>query len=178
VKYPDPRAHFALGTSSDQARDVEEGFIRELLSILNETRSPDAFLVTLSILQELKPDARAVVPEIIRNAERLRLFKRTDPDHPTEAQKMIVDCIGELLKKDRGPAAEIIPPPFGPNLFGAAAGALIGGAMRQPGSFRATALEGERPAQDPLLGAPGGETKPAGVDVSPGRVKPRPGVVK
>jgi hypothetical protein len=82
-----------------------DDLLRELLAILNETRSPDAFLVTLSILQELKPEPREAVPVIIRNAERLRLFKRTDPDKGTEQQRMILECIGDLLRKESEPAA-------------------------------------------------------------------------
>src|SRR5262249_12661779 len=93
VKVPD--------TKQESRRDAK--FTDELLSILNETKSPDAFLVTLSILQEVKPDAQEVVPAIIRNAERLRLFKRTDPDQPTEQQKMIVECIAALMKNVAAP---------------------------------------------------------------------------
>src|SRR5207244_8896475 len=81
-----PAPSLPSGPVADHGVVPGAGFIDELVSILNETRSPDAFLVTLSILQELKPEARAVVPAIIRNAERLRLLKRTNPDQPTEQQ--------------------------------------------------------------------------------------------
>jgi hypothetical protein len=181
------------GRGAPQAKDANEGFVGELVSILNETRSPDAFLVTLSILQEIKPDARAVVPEIIRNAERLRLFKRTDPDHPTEQQKMIVECIAALMKKDAGPeTGELGPGALDPGALtggaiGAGTGALVGAAVGAPlagplqqiiGTSPGTAPEARSPAQDPLLGTPGGETKPIAGSVIPGKVKSRPGVVK
>jgi hypothetical protein len=180
--YPDPRTRFAQGNPTDQAKDAKVDFVGELISILNETRSPDAFLVTLSILQEIKPDARAVVPVIIRNAERLRLFKRTDPDQPTEPQKMIVECIAALLNKvaDSETGALIgAAMGGGPGaLAGAAVSTPVARTLQQVETRPGTAPEVARPAQDPLLGTPGAETKPATGAVIPGKVKSRPGIVK
>jgi hypothetical protein len=175
--YPDPRTRFAQGNPTDQAKDAKVDFIGELISILNETRSPDAFLVTLSILQEVKPEARVVVPAIIRNAERLRLFKRTDPDQPTEQQKMIVECIAALLKKDTDPPGDVATLLLDGESLRRAAAAILGGAAGHPAESLLTPVE-ELPAGDPLLGTLGGETKPAAGAVIPGKVKSRPGIVK
>jgi hypothetical protein len=175
-----------------QAQVAGEDFIGELVSILNETRSPDAFLVTLSILQEIKPEARTVVPVIIRNAERLRLFKRTNPDQPTEQQKMIVECIAALLNKladseagglGRGAldAGALIGAAIGAGpgaLAGAAVSTPVARPLQQVETSPGTAPEEARPAQDPLLGTFGAETKPATGAVIPGKVKSRPGIVK
>ena len=173
--YPDPRARFAQGTPSDQAKDTKEDFVGELIAILNETHSPDAFLVTLSIMQEIKPEARVVVPAIIRNAERLRLFKRTDPDQPTEQQKMIVECIAVLLKKDTDSSANAAAILRDAEYLRRAAAAIEAGG--HPAESLPPPVE-ERPAGDPLLGTSGGETKPASDAVVPGKVKSRPGFVK
>ena len=172
-----PAPSLPPGPVADHGVVPGAGFIDELVSILNETRSPDAFLVTLSILQEIKPDAQTVVPAIIRNAERLRLFKRTDPDQPTEQQKMIVECIAALLKKDNVPTANIDEILSKAESL-RAAGALLSSAPVYGAESQVTTPVEERPAGDPLLGTPGVETKPATDTVIPGKVKSRPGVVK
>jgi hypothetical protein len=165
------------GFDFSHVRDASADFIGELISILNETRSPDAFLVTLSILQEIKPEARTVVPAIIRNAERLRLFKRTDPDQPTEQQKMIVECIAVLLKKDNDPSTNAAVILRDAENLRRAGAAILGASAGHPAEPLPTPVE-ERPEGDPLLGTPGGETKPADDAIIPGKVKSRPGFVK
>ncbi|MCI0456229.1 MAG: hypothetical protein L0Z62_04515 [Gemmataceae bacterium] len=157
-------------------------FLSELLAILNETRSPDAFLVTISILQEMKPEARLVVPAIIRNAERLKLFAHTKPEEATEEQRTIADCIAALMKKE--PAA--IDQDGGAltgGAIGAATGALSGAGVATPTDdplFQQGPPEALRPIPlsdcDPLLGCDSihGKVKSnPGENVSPGRVKPR-----
>jgi hypothetical protein len=146
---------------------------RELLAILNETRSPDTFLVTLSMLQVVKVEARLAVPAIIRNAERLRIFKRTNPDQPTEQQKMIVECIAELLKKDREPASNPSARLPEAGSLRAAVGGSLGSATGQPAEPPATTPVPEQPAADPLPEAPAAGSKPATGEIIPGTVKPR-----
>ena len=154
----------------------DEGFVRELIAILKETSSPDAFLVTLSILQEMKVDARVAVPAIIRNAERLKLFKRTDPDQPTAQQAMIADCIADLLSKHG--QASTLPGEVGP-LGGAAigaglVGALTGALQQQPEREIAKDTDYNLPALDlgQTLDLIEGVTKPATCEVVPGAIKP------
>jgi hypothetical protein len=47
-----------------------------MLAILNETKSVDTFLMTLGLLADAKADHRAILPTVIRNAERLGIFAR------------------------------------------------------------------------------------------------------
>jgi hypothetical protein len=65
------------GSASESGRD--DRYVRELLDILKETQSPDAFQLTLMVLVEAKADPRVAVPVAIRNAERLGLLGRTVP---------------------------------------------------------------------------------------------------
>jgi hypothetical protein len=49
--------------------------IDELIAILKETKSPETFLVTATVLGGMGPEAKRTLPVLIRNAERLKLFK-------------------------------------------------------------------------------------------------------
>jgi hypothetical protein len=51
--------------------------VPELVGILNETASKDTFLVTVLLLKKLGAEAKPALPAIIRNAERLNIFKGT-----------------------------------------------------------------------------------------------------
>ncbi len=149
-----------------EANTAEEGFINELVSILNATHSSDAFLVTLSILQELRADAHVVVPAIIRNAERLKLFKRTDPDQPTAQQKMITECISDLLQKNQEPRSHPCSPPIAPPVS-------TPGAVPSPDHGVAIPPYDVFPAAAPVwpLGLPEGVVKPTAGQVAPGTLK-------
>jgi hypothetical protein len=48
--------------------------VEELVAILNETKSTDTFLATLAVLVKFGKEARAAVPAIVRNADRLAVF--------------------------------------------------------------------------------------------------------
>jgi hypothetical protein len=156
---------------------ADDEFVEDLVSILNETHSPDAFLVTLSVLQELKPDARVVVPAIIRNAERLRLFKRTKADQATEEQRMIVECLAGFVKKDAEPAtrpvtpppANAVPPaPLTSDIFPRAPDALI-----STGSGQAAVPMWNLVPEPFAPPASRGDPKPTTDEVIPGTAKPR-----
>jgi hypothetical protein len=84
-------------SSPDNAKLVEE-----LLAILKETQSTDAFLVTVKALSDVGPDAKTAVPAIIRGADRLGLLKDIEKQAKDEEGSgiMIVDAIEEIL---RGP---------------------------------------------------------------------------
>jgi hypothetical protein len=51
----------------------DEALVKELLTILNETRSRATFCMTVELLGTMKADSRLVVPAILRNAERLKI---------------------------------------------------------------------------------------------------------
>jgi hypothetical protein len=157
-----------------QAPTSDEQFVRELLAILCETRSHDAFLVTLSILQEMKADPRMAVPVIIRNAERLKLFACTEPDQATEKQRMVTECIAGLIKKECAPTPVCAPvPPKCGAAIGALDDALMGTIDSIHSPCNGTACDGSRPAGDPLVAPPAGTTKPTTTEMVPGRAKTR-----
>jgi hypothetical protein len=78
-----PPKKLAIGSAS-----VRKQVVQELTAILNETDSAETFLVTTMVLEQLGPAARPAVPAIVRNAERLGLFKHLfrDEGRVTKAQ--------------------------------------------------------------------------------------------
>src|SRR5271166_5996232 len=77
-----------LSVPEDKAGERE--FVQDLVSILNETRSSDAFIATVLALHRAGVDGKLVVPAIIKNAERLKLFADTNADQGTVQQKTIM----------------------------------------------------------------------------------------
>ena len=69
---PLPLGHPQTPPPSIDESERSEEFLKEMMSILHETRSSDAFLATVLALHRAKVDGKLVVPTIIRNAERLR----------------------------------------------------------------------------------------------------------
>ncbi len=136
-------------------------FVNELLTILNETRSPDAFLVTITVLSELKPDARQVVSTIIRNAERLKLFAQTDPERFSEQQRMILGCLEGLMKHAR----ESVP-------AGAGTG-VVGSGQADPLVSQSPRHLPEVSETDRLNEPQPGVVKASGYREPPGRLKAR-----
>jgi hypothetical protein len=92
-------------------KETKEKLVHELVTILNETKSADTFVVTASCLGMMGHDARPAVPSIIRNAERLGLLKgasevvcdeESEESKPTKQQRMaegIMDCLDQILSK-------------------------------------------------------------------------------
>lgn len=84
------------------AQNKDAVLVAELLKILHETNSPDAFLLSLRVLTELPVDGRAIVPSVIRHAERLGLLS----DHVASGRDSrmaedVSEAIGLLLKKEK-----------------------------------------------------------------------------
>src|SRR3954471_7183371 len=67
-----PWAGSALRAGSDVEARIE--YLDELVVILEETKSPDAFMVPLRCLDDDKADPRMLIPLAIRNAERLGIL--------------------------------------------------------------------------------------------------------
>jgi hypothetical protein len=86
------------------APPVKDPYVAELLTILQETKSVDAFLVTLDVLVETKADHRVVVPAVIRSAERLGLLAqhmlKDDNGRHAEVSGMITDALDRLIHGD------------------------------------------------------------------------------
>src|SRR5438876_414320 len=85
---------------TDESERSEE-FLKEMVSILNETRSSDAFLATVLALHRAKVDGKLVVPAIIRNEERLKVFADTDPKNGTDQQQTVLKCVLLLITGEK-----------------------------------------------------------------------------
>jgi hypothetical protein len=70
------------------------GSVQELTAILDETRSVDTFLLTVSALAELGPKAKPAIRAIIRNAERLGVLKDQAMQATPSGERM--RCIGQV----------------------------------------------------------------------------------
>jgi hypothetical protein len=123
----------AKETSKTQTvKATKEKLVQELIAILNETKSPDTFIVTASALGMMGHDARPAVPSIIRNADRLGLLKgiselageESEEAKPTRQQRIaegIMDCLDQILSKQPSnggktanpPAVPLVCPPSG-----------------------------------------------------------------
>src|SRR6516225_1480091 len=72
---------------------------------MSQTKSVDAFLVSVSLLAEVKPEARQVIPAVIRNAERLGIYGRYAIDEKAkgaEVAKQLTELIGQMSKGKSG----------------------------------------------------------------------------
>jgi hypothetical protein len=119
----------------------KEKLAQELLSILNETKSVDTFLITLEVLPAADIDPAVAIPTIIRNAERLELL---DGFSKGERQDKAQECVGDALKhfcdkceQGRRAPTRCCDPCYPERALiggatGAATGALIGNANRSP----------------------------------------------
>jgi hypothetical protein len=71
----------------------------ELIAILNETQSVDTLCVTVKVLESMGRTARPAVPAIIRNAERLGLFKGLTRSNGQSRKAKLGDEIVEAILK-------------------------------------------------------------------------------
>jgi uncharacterized protein (TIGR03067 family) len=82
--------------------DVKDPYIAELLDVIVETKSVDAFLVTVRLLIDAKPEARQVLPMVIRNAERLGIYGRHVLDEKTPSAKLVQEMNGLIRELSTG----------------------------------------------------------------------------
>jgi hypothetical protein len=88
---------------SAMATTTDDHIVQELMTILKETRSPDTFLVTVTVLGRMGPAAKSAIPAIIRNAERLEML--TDVANPEaegrkeEVAEALMDSMAHILRK-------------------------------------------------------------------------------
>ncbi len=80
------------------------GLVEELIDVLDKTHSADAFLVTLKLLEKLGTPAVSAIPAIVRNAERLGLFK--DHLHAKDRDSELVNEIARSIEQLRHETAE------------------------------------------------------------------------
>jgi hypothetical protein len=92
---------------------VKDPYIAELLAIMQETKSVDAFVMTLTVLVDAQPDHRLVVPTVIRNAERLGLFAdralKDEGGHYAAVSDFITASIDKLVHRETGTGCEKCP---------------------------------------------------------------------
>jgi hypothetical protein len=93
-----------------KARYTDKDLKGELLAILQETWSPDTFLVTLELLAELDAGNKRLIPIIIRNAERVGVFGNTPLKKWNEKQNHVAECLGLFYAKEKQKAAATLQP--------------------------------------------------------------------
>src|SRR5262249_54632450 len=80
---------------------VKDPYVADLLDLISQTKSVDAFLVSVSLLAEAKTEARQVIPAVIRNAERLGIYGRyaiEEQAKGAEVAKDLTELIGKMIK--------------------------------------------------------------------------------
>jgi hypothetical protein len=85
--------------ASQPRPEVKDPYVAELLDILSQTKSVDAYLVTLSLLAEARYEPQQVLPVVIRNAERLGIYGRhaLDEEAPGfEVARDVTELIGQM----------------------------------------------------------------------------------
>jgi hypothetical protein len=101
-----------IGQAARAGADPDEALVKDLVKILDETKSFDTFCVTASILCRVGAKAKSAVPGIIRNAERLKILdKHLLGGKETKKSQVANDFLkglGKLLpdKTGAGSAAE------------------------------------------------------------------------
>jgi hypothetical protein len=117
-------------SASGEAAKPNAKLVAELMDILNETESPDTFLLTLTCLESVEVEPVAVLPALLRNAERLGITegivnRLNDSAKPANAKAEAVAkqqeallhslehflkaCEGAREKKDAG-GKGVVPP--------------------------------------------------------------------
>jgi hypothetical protein len=104
----------ASAKTQGTVRAANEKLVRELMAILKKTKSSDTFLVTVKALADIGPRARAAVPAIILNAERLGLTKdilaQADDEEQDGPGEFIVEAIEQIVASHRRQAAHPVAP--------------------------------------------------------------------
>jgi outer membrane lipoprotein SlyB len=108
------------------AKPVELDETAELLKILKETDSRDAFLLTLQILVEVEPRRDGLLPTVIRRADKLGLLKGMSSGKLTAEQETLANAMGKILDARTSQKQSNTA---GGALVGSGLGALIGGAI-------------------------------------------------
>ncbi len=89
----------AVGASPAGAANKDAQYVEELVTILEETRSVDAFIVAVHLLQDLPVERHVIVPRIIRHAERLGILSNHSGSDQKELAEEIVSSLEKLSAK-------------------------------------------------------------------------------
>ncbi len=74
----------------------EKTLSEELVAVLDKTQSSDVFLATVRVLEKVKCDPKVVIPAVLRNAERLRIYE-SGADSVTGQGSIILKAVEALL---------------------------------------------------------------------------------
>jgi len=110
-----PKSPSAQACSSEPS-GPNGALVKELVKILDETQSPDTLLVTVSLLAEMKADAKLAVPAAIRAAERLQVFGTSlvspKDNQEDSAANELAELLMELIRReDKGGRVRACAPP-------------------------------------------------------------------
>jgi hypothetical protein len=111
---PMPPAPNAENAPAPVSSGVKDSLRDELLAILGQTKSVDAFMATVTLLADL-PDARSAIPTVIRNAERLGIYGQhalslppNSPNSPSLVASQLTDHLKRMaLSKAATPSIRI-----------------------------------------------------------------------
>jgi hypothetical protein len=76
----------------------DDKVIDELTTILKETKSPETFVLTATVLGRMGPQAKRALPAIIRNAERLELLEDAMNDNAAANQSNLTQKLLEAIE--------------------------------------------------------------------------------
>jgi hypothetical protein len=98
---------------------ADDTVVRELVTVLDQTKSRDTFCLALPVLTALKGDGRRAIPAVLRNAERLHISRgmRQEGAKWTREQKLVADCLQALAGRPGARARPDVfatPPPAPP----------------------------------------------------------------
>jgi hypothetical protein len=88
-------------------QEVKDPYVAELLDVISQTKSVDAFLVTVSLLADARAEPKQVLPVVIRNAERLGIYGRYAFDEEArgaEVARQLTELLGQMSKGKTRPA--------------------------------------------------------------------------
>ena len=96
--YYTPAAAYGLPPPA-AAPPTDDPLVRDLIKVLDETKSKDTFCLALPVLAALKAEGRRAVPAVLRNAERLKISKgmRQEGAKWTREQKVVAECLEALV---------------------------------------------------------------------------------
>lgn len=76
---------------------AHDELVEELVTILNETESPDTVILTASLLASMRPSAKKAVPAIIRGAERVGLLREHCGKATDATKQEPIHALAELI---------------------------------------------------------------------------------
>jgi hypothetical protein len=124
-------------STPEQKKDL----VAELIAVLDETKSVDTFGMTVGVLEKMGPKAKAAIPSILRNAERLGILKNHSEEGGRKCER--IERLAEILEKITGSTGKPSTSPE-PRVSGALGGASIGDAIERKSGEESSEIPAER----------------------------------